>query len=109
MHFDRLVVLGCALPFLGACPTPGQAGGLAAVDLEGLTRRMDALCGAGLGNRLGGKACEPNSDAAAPTLPDAEPRDDAAQSIERGPTENGRSADGADAAGAADAARGERP
>lgn len=50
------IMLPCCI-FLHACPTPGQGGGLAAVDVEGLPKRMQALCLAGLAERLVDKGC----------------------------------------------------
>ena len=48
-----------------ACPTPGQLGGLAEVDVAGFAGRMRALCRSGLAGRSGDEACPELRDAAA--------------------------------------------
>lgn len=51
---------------LAGCPTPGQSGGLAEVDVAGFAARMRALCRSGIGAQAGQGACPGPVDAAAP-------------------------------------------
>jgi hypothetical protein len=57
---------------LSACPTPGQSGGLAEVDVSGFAARMRALCRSGAGAQASGGACAPR-EAGATVQPDAAP------------------------------------
>jgi hypothetical protein len=63
----RLRVPVAVLSFaLAGCPTPGQSGGLAEVDVAGFAARMRALCRSGIGAQAGEGACPGPRDAAAP-------------------------------------------
>jgi len=74
----RLPVNLLALAALGlacaGCPTPGQGGGLAEVDVSGFAARMRALCRSGVGAQAGQGACgapDAAPDAAALAAADA--------------------------------------
>ena len=60
----RALVATLALALAG-CPTPGQGGGLAEVDVAGFAARMRALCRSGVGAPTGQGACPAPADAAA--------------------------------------------
>jgi hypothetical protein len=60
----RALIAMLALALAG-CPTPGQSGGLAEVDVAGFAARMRALCRSGIGAQAGQGACPGSGDAAA--------------------------------------------